>query len=202
MKPVEKPFSPACERNQQAILAVLQEVLQDAELQLLEVGSGTGQHAVFFGRHLPNITWQTSDVADNHAGINKWLDEAQLKHVLPPLEYQIGQQQWPTADIDVVFSANTLHIISIELVQQLIDDMGKNLQAGTRVVFYGPFKYQGAFTSESNAQFDLWLKDIDPQRGIRDFETIKLWMGKQGFILQQDINMPANNQVLLFEKHK
>ncbi len=198
----EKPFAPACERNQEVILSILQKKLRKTDRRILEIGSGTGQHAVYFGLNLPHIIWQTSDVKENHVGINMWIDEVKLTNVLPPMEYEIGSSQVSASNIDVVFSANTLHIISEPLVYQLIQDLAENLKAGTRVMFYGPFKYQGKFTSESNADFDLWLKDIDPLRGIRDFEEVNNLMKAQGFTMVEDIVMPANNQFLVFEKHK
>ncbi len=200
MTAAEKPFSPSCERNQIVLLEVLQTQLRTGGRQVLEIGSGTGQHAVFFAQHLPAITWQTSDIKKNHSGIQMWLDEADLDNVLAPIEYQIGKSQWPAVEIDLVFSANTLHIMAFDLVKILIKDMGQNLKKGNRVMFYGPFKYQGEFTSESNAEFELWLKDIDPLRGIRDFEVIDQLMNQQGFILLNDINMPANNQLIIFER--
>jgi hypothetical protein len=131
-----------------------------------------------------------------------WLAAAQLANVLPPAAYQIGQNKLPAGNVDLVFSANTLHILSESLVKQLILDLGDRLKSGTRVVFYGPFKYQGQFTSESNADFDLWLKDIDPLRGIRGIEWVEKLMKAQGFALLEDFTMPANNQMLLFEKAK
>ena len=198
--PAEKPFSPACERNQAAILAQLQKLLRHSDKQVLEIGSGTGQHAVYFGQNLPQINWQTSDVTANYHGINSWLQEANLDNVLPPLAYEIGRDQWPVENTDVVFSANTLHIISEALVKQLIQDLGNHLKTGNRVLFYGPFKYKGEFTSESNTEFDLWLKDMDPLSGVRDFEVVEKLLSEQGFILLEDISMPANNQLLLFEK--
>lgn len=196
----EKPFSPSCERNQAVILATLRKNLRASDQHLLEVGSGTGQHAVYFGQNLPHIIWQTSDVLANHIGIKLWLDEAKLNNVLLPIEYQIGHNQLPAENSDVVFSANTLHIISKVLVNQLIEDLGKNLETGARVIFYGPFKYQGEFTSDSNAEFDLWLRAIDPLRGVRDFEVIERLMSEQGLVMLKDLAMPANNQLLIFEK--
>lgn len=197
---VEKPFSPACERNQAAIFDKLQQLLRHTDEQVLEIGSGTGQHAVYFGQKLPHICWQTSDVTANHNGINSWLQAAELDNVLPPLSYEIGFDRWPVEKTDVVFSANTLHIISEAQVKQLILDIGDHLKAGNRVLFYGPFKYHGEFTSASNAEFDLWLKDIDRLSGVRDFEVLEKLMCEQGFLLREDISMPANNQLLLFEK--
>ena len=196
----EKPFSPACERNQKVILENEQKWLRPTDKHILEIGSGTGQHAVYFGQNLPHITWQTSDVMDNHAGIDMWLAESAAENVKSPLTYEIGRHKFPTVNADVVFSANTLHIISEDLVKQLIVDLGESLKPACRVMFYGPFKYRGEFTSQSNAEFDLWLQDVDPLRGVRDFESIHDLMRQQNFVMITDVTMPANNQLLLFEK--
>ncbi len=173
---------------------------RDTDKRLLEVGSGTGQHAVYMGQHLPGLAWQTSDVRENHVGIQMWLDEHRLQNVLPPLPYQIGQDPWPDFKADLIFTANTLHIISAELVDQLIVDMGSHLAIGNRVMIYGPFKYQGEYTSESNADFNLWLQERDPLSGIRDFESVHHAMDLQSMKLIADHNMPANNQMLIYEK--
>ena len=199
----DKPFAPTCERNQEVILQTLQKTLRDTDKQIFEIGSGTGQHAVYLGKHLPHITWQTSDVVENHIGIKMWLEEAKLTNVMPPVEYEIGHNILKASKADVVFNANTIHIISEKLVKNLIQDLGATLEVGARVVFYGPFKYRGEFTSESNADFDLWLKGIDPLRGIRDIEAIEGLMNAESFVMIEDIKMPANNQYLIFEKqHK
>ena len=200
MSETEKPFAPACERNQAIILEVLQRVLRPTDKNILEIGSGTGQHAVYIGEKLPDIIWQTSDVKNNHTGIRMWLEEMKLDNVRPPVEYEIGRSKWPVKNIDLVFSANTIHIISETLVKQLIQDLGQHLLLGNRVLFYGPFKYQGDFTSESNAEFDVWLKEQDPLSGIREFELIDDTLNTYGFELVEDIQMPAHNQFLVFEK--
>lgn len=200
-KDTEKPFAPACERNQQVILEVLNKHLTADCKNILEIGSGTGQHAVYMAAKLPQINWFTSDVRINHDGINQWLNESQLDNVSKPFAYEVGVDVWPNVDADVVFTANTLHIISLDLVTKLIDDIGKNLTKGARLMIYGPFKYQGEYTSTSNADFDQWLKDIDERRGIRDFEFIQDSLRRQKFLLIDDIKMPANNQFLIFEKH-
>ncbi len=200
MSEIEKPFAPACERNQAIILEVLQRVLRPTDKHIFEMGSGTGQHAVYIGEKLPQIIWQTSDIKSKHAGIDMWLDEMNLSNVMPPVEYEIGHSEWPVKDVDVVFSANIIHIISEILGMQMIQDLGQNLKAGNRVMLYGPFKYQGDFTSESNAEFDVWLKENDPLSGIRDFELTEKLFNNQGLKLVEDIHMPANNQFLVFEK--
>ncbi len=200
MTETEKPHAPACERNQQVILEQLQQQLRSRDRHVLEVGSGTGQHAVYFAARLPDVVWQTSDITANHAGIKMWLEEAGLANVRQPLVYEIGDSSWPDEAVDVVFTANTLHIMAMPLVRQFILDLGRHLSTGNRVFIYGPFKYGGAFTSPSNADFEQWLQDIDPERGIRDFEVIEDLMLQQGLHLHRDIAMPANNQLLIFEK--
>ena len=196
----DKPFAPACERNQEVILNVLQGYLRPTDHHLLEIGSGTGQHAVYMAARLPQLQWQTSDRPEQHKGILAWLDEACLDNVLPPVNYQIGLHPWPVTATDVVLSVNTLHIMSAPLVEELIKDLGHNLKATARVLFYGPFKYQAQFTTPSNAAFDDWLKAADPQRGIRDFEWVSELMQFAGFVFLKDQAMPANNQMLIFEK--
>jgi predicted O-methyltransferase YrrM len=197
----EKPFAPACERNQQVILDVMRKFITADCKNLLEIGSGTGQHAVYMAARLPQLTWHTSDVIDTHQGIKRWLGEAKLSNVSGPLAYEVGVDGWPEVDADVVFTANTLHIISLDLVTELLHDIGENLKKGGRLMIYGPFKYQGQYTSSSNADFDQWLKDIDPKRGIRDFEFIKNELKSHRIKLIDDIDMPANNQLLIFGKY-
>lgn len=196
----EKPFAPACERNQQVILSVLKQVIKPEAGKLLEIGSGTGQHAVFMSAHFPNLIWQTSDLIDNHAGIKLWLSGANLPQLEAPIHYQAGTTAFPADNFDVVFTANTLHIMSWNSVTCLINDFGNHLNTGARVVIYGPFNYHGQFTSESNAKFELWLKDQNPKSGIRDFERVNALMIEHGFELLIDKTMPANNRCLVFEK--
>lgn len=200
MTVIEKPFAPACERNQAVILEQLQQWLSTPGQSVLEIGSGTGQHAVYFAAQIPHITWQTADVIEKHAGINLWLADARLTNVLPPVEYAIGHSQWPDGQYDVVYSSNVLHIISEALVELMISDLGAHLKKAAQVIFYGPFKYSGQYTADSNADFDQWLQAHDPQSGIRDFEVIESLMQQQRFKLVKDITMPANNQLLVFEK--
>jgi cyclopropane fatty-acyl-phospholipid synthase-like methyltransferase len=200
-KEIEKPYAPACERNQQVILNVLKKIIdRNSNKKLLEIGSGTGQHAVFMAPHFPKLSWQTADLLENHAGINMWLQQADSVNILQPIELQIGSTEFPNTHFDVVFTTNTLHIMSWLNVQQLIKQLGQHLNSGSQVIIYGPFKYQGQFTTDSNAQFDLWLKQQNPLSGVRDFEKIVDLMADSTFNLVEDISMPANNQILYFLK--
>ena len=195
----DKPFSESCVQNREPILAVLREVFKDHR-NLLEIGSGTGQHAVYFGAELPDLRWQTADVLAHHAGIRLWLDEAALPNVLPPIALDVNQTAWRNGRYDAVFSANTLHIMSWPEVALFFEGVGDVLEPDGVLAIYGPFNYDGRFTSESNARFDGWLKSRDPASGVRDFEAVDALARAQGLALQQDIAMPANNRTLVWRR--
>ena len=194
-----KPFSESCVQNRDPILAVLRDAFADRR-HVLEIGSGTGQHAVDFGAALSHLRWQTADVPAHHAGIRMWLDDAALPNVLPPIELDVNQQAWRTGRYDAVFSANTLHIMGWPEVGQFFAGVGQVLEPSGVLAVYGPFNYNGVFTSESNARFDVWLKSRDPVSGVRDFEAINALAAAQGLVLQQDIAMPANNRTVIWQR--
>lgn len=196
---MKKPYAESCEQNQAPILAVLHELFADRR-RVLELASGTGQHAVHFGRALPHLVWQTSELPHNHAGIRAWLDEAQLANVLPPVAIDVNHAEWPVGTFDAVFNANTVHIVSWPEVERMFEGIGRVLEAGGILCLYGPFNYGGEFTSESNARFDVWLKNRDPQSGVRDFEALDRLAGLQELTLQADITMPVNNRILVWRK--
>ncbi|PKG37413.1 DUF938 domain-containing protein [Psychromonas sp. Urea-02u-13] len=197
-----KPFSQACENNKQPILDILSTVFATSQ-HVLEIGSGTGQHALFFAPQLTHLTWQTSDLLVNHQGINRWLDESTSDNIERPLVLDLNEN-WPVPNqhlpVDAVYSANTLHIISWPLVVKFFQGLAQNLPAEASVCIYGPFKYQGNFTSQSNASFDQSLKTRDINSGIRDIEAILLLADDAGLQLINDFVMPANNQLLVFSK--
>ncbi len=195
----DKPFAESCVENRAPILAVLREVFADRR-HVLEIGSGTGQHAVYFAPELPHLTWQTADVPQHHAGIRLWLAEAALPNVLPPLALDANRTEWHSGRYDAVFSANTLHIMSWPEVERLFAGIGAVLESGGVLAIYGPFNINGAFTSESNARFDAWLKARDPASGVRDFEAVDALARAQGLVLQQDVAMPANNRTLVWRR--
>lgn len=194
-----KPFSQACEENREPILAVLKEVLSGRR-KVLEIGSGTGQHAIWFGRHLPHLSWQTSDLAENHSGIHAWLDEAELPNVLAPIVLDVSTGPWPRRRFDAVFSANTTHIMSWPVVKAMFRGVGRVLAPDGVLCLYGPFNYHGRYTSESNARFDNWLKSRDPVSGLRDFEDLNRLAQTAGMTLQDDYTMPVNNRLLVWIK--
>ena len=195
----DKPFSTACENNKGPILAVLRRYLT-APATVLEIGSGTGQHSVHFGAALPQVTWQTSDLPANHAGIRAWLDEAGLPNVLPPLKLDVAGGSWETGPVDAVFSANTAHIMHWPVVVAMLAGVGRLLPADGLFMLYGPFNYDGRHTSESNARFDLSLRMNDPGMGIRDFEAVRDELARAGLALEADHEMPANNRLLVFRR--
>lgn len=213
---MEKPYSESCDQNKDVILEVLRKELSLARAAsgilplaalvhpctayVLEIGSGTGQHAIYFGEHLPHLTWQTSDIVIYHAGIRAWLDEAALPNVLPPLALDVENDPWPTSKVEAVFSANTVHIMGWPQVQCMFSGIGNVLAQGGVFCLYGPFNYNGAFTSPSNARFDAWLKARDPASGVRDFEALDLLARNAGMTLTQDHAMPANNRTLVWRK--
>jgi cyclopropane fatty-acyl-phospholipid synthase-like methyltransferase len=199
MTSAEKPFAPSCERNQGPILEVLVKHFSGRK-QVLEVGSGTGQHAVFFGAALPDLTWQTSDRAENLPGIRMWLDEAALPNVLQPVELDVTGP-WPRGSYDAVFTANTLHIMSWPEVQTLFTALDHALADDAVLAIYGPFNYGGQFTSDSNASFDAWLKQqYSPASGVRDFEAVNALARGIGLELVRDYEMPANNRTLVWAR--
>ncbi len=194
-----KPFSEACAENQTPILAVIEPLFRGCA-NVLEIGSGTGQHAVHFAAQLPHLVWHTSDVAAHHAGIQMWLDEAGLANVRPPLRLDVVRDPWPELAVDAVFSANAVHIMGWAAVEALFAGVGKLLPEGGLLVLYGPFNYGGQYTSASNARFDQWLKQRDPQSGIRDFDDLNRLAEQAGMGFQQDVEMPVNNRILVWRR--
>lgn len=197
---MEKPHSPSCERNREPILAVLRDHFADRR-DALEIGSGTGQHAVYFAAAMPWLTWQCSDRAENLPGIRLWLDEAALPNTPAPLELDVGGP-WPAHRYDAVFTANTLHIMSWAEVEALFARLPQVTADGAVVVVYGPFNEGGRYTSDSNAVFDRWLKERGAHMGIRDVEAVVGLAGRVGFRLEADVGMPANNRCLVWRRLK
>lgn len=193
-----RPFSPASERNREPILAVLREHFAAVQ-HVLEVGSGTGQHAAHFAAALPHLVWQASDRAENLPGIRQWLRDAALPNTPAPIELDVNGH-WPNTTFDAVFSANTLHIMGWRDVERLFAMLPGVLQPGGVLVLYGPFNRGGTFTSEGNARFDAELRAANPQRGIRDVEAVDALARAAGLTLVDDRAMPANNACLVWRR--
>ena len=195
---MEKPYAPSTEKNREPILTVLRDVFADRR-HVLEIGSGTGQHAIHFCQHLPHLIWQPSDRPDYLPGIRAWLEEAALPNILPPLEFDL-LGAWPVGRYDAVFSANTLHIMPWSAVEVFFTGLPSVLFEGAKLVIYGPFNYGGQFTSESNAVFDYALKQTTPHQGIRDFEAVNALAKQAGLALLEDRAMPSNNRCLVWRR--
>ncbi len=194
-----KLFSQACENNKGPILEQLKRFFADVEY-VLEIGSGTGQHSVYFGEHLSHLTWQTSDLLANHVSIEEWLKDAGLSNVLAPVELDVHTRPWPFTAIEAVFTANTLHIMSWQDVVAFFEASAMYLKPSGLFCIYGPFNFNGGFTSESNQHFDASLKQRDANSGIRDFEKINALAEEADLVLLDDIPMPANNHLIVFKK--
>ena len=194
-----KPYSSACERNRDPILAVLRQHFADRR-HVLEIGSGTGQHAAYFAAALPHLTWQTSDVADNLPGIRLWLGDAALANTPGPLVFDVNDQEAPSGAFDAVYSANTLHIMGWPDVQRMFDHLAAFPARDLKLAIYGPFNRNGRFTSESNAAFDASLKARDGRMGIRDLEDIDALARAAGLERIADVPMPANNYTIVWRR--
>lgn len=195
----KKPYAEACDENAGPILEVLQAWLP-AQGKLLEIGSGTGQHAVRFAEALPGIRWQTSDRAEMHEGIMMWLDEANLPNLLSPIHLDVLHDPWPERQFDAVFSANTAHIMPMEAVAAMFAGVAQVLKPDGLFLLYGPFMYDGEHTSESNWRFDRWIRSWEAHRGIRDVSWLKQVAAPLGLSLMEDIEMPMNNRTLVWRK--
>jgi len=199
-----KPYSESCEQNREPILEAIYPILSEKQ-RVLEIGSGTGQHAVFFAKQMPHLIWQCSDRKENLAGIKLWLDEAGLANTPQPiLQLDVSADSWAVFDEgnqpDAIFSANAVHIMAWENVIDFINNASALLPSKGLLILYGPFNYNGQYTSESNARFDGWLKQQNPDSAIRHFEKLDKLAQQGGLRLLKDIEMPANNRVLCWKK--
>lgn len=197
MAATQRPSSPAAERNAAPILARLEEVFAGVS-RVLEIGSGTGQHAVHFAAAMPHLVWLTSDLARNHEGILAWLGTSNVPNVAPPLALDV-LAPWPDVDgIDAAFTANTFHIMPFEGVAATFEGLAGVLPPGAPFVVYGPFAYSGRHTSDSNRRFDAELRAGDAVMGVRDLDDVAAVAG--GFALERDVAMPANNRLLVWRR--
>ena len=193
-----KQFSESCVQNQNPILNVIKPLLVNAST-VLEIGSGTGQHAVFFAEQMPHLAWQASDQSQYLPSVNAWINEAGLDNLPGAIELDVTEP-WIDTKVEAIFSANTAHIMSWEMVVDFFNGVGRSLDTDGIFILYGPFNYNGQYTSQSNANFDLWLKGRDPRSAIRDFEALNQLAQKEGLSLANDFAMPANNRILHWVK--
>jgi cyclopropane fatty-acyl-phospholipid synthase-like methyltransferase len=194
-----KPRSEACERNRDPILGVLRQWWLTSGA-VLEIGSGTGQHAVHFAQHLPHLTWIPTDREENLDGIGQWVQEAGLPNLHEPLRLNVMDPHWPVITVQCVFTANTAHIMSWTEVEAMFEGVGKVLVPKGQFCLYGPVNRDGNFTSESNRQFDEMLRARDPVMGIRDDQALIRLGHRCGLSYIADNSMPAKNRLLIWTK--
>lgn len=193
------PFSAATERNKFAILPVLKAFLSGSR-SVLEVGSGTGQHAVYFARELPYLLWQPSDLKENIETIDLRIKISPLDNLLPPFVLELGKDQMMRGSFDAIFTSNTFHILPDKLCEEFFYQSSQSLDSGAKVIIYGPFHYNGNATSETNTIFDRSLKRMGPEMGIKDMNQIMKWSKENSFSILDDQKMPVDNRILVFER--
>lgn len=195
---MEKRFCQSTENNKVPILTYLSTIFEPVQ-RVLEIGSGTGQHAIYFAPALPHLTWQTSDVEENHETINQWVDDFPSDNIVRPIRYRVGVDEWPLQHIDGVFTANTTHIMQPNESKLMMRSVARELEVGGVFCQYGPFNIDGCYTSEGNEKFDQHLKD-EGCGGIRDIEELQSWVADTTLNLEERIAMPANNFLLVWRK--
>jgi ubiquinone/menaquinone biosynthesis C-methylase UbiE len=199
---MELPFSPACERNQNPILDVLKQYIS-TDQKVLEIGHGTGQHADYFSSQL-KAEWYPADVHEHNWVIEHLRERSETSYLKQAIEFKIGmipiKDQLPPIKFDHVYTANTLHIMNFDCVTKFCQSIADFIKPQGSLMIYGPFKFSGEFTSDSNQQFDQYLKGQDPKMGIRDFEYIQETLASTGLVFKKNFQMPANNNILLFQK--
>ena len=191
------PFSEACERNKGPILEVLRVAFSD-RIQVLEIGSGTGQHAVHFAAHLTHLTWYPTEQLAYLADLASRVKQEGTRNLRPPTVLDVKQSVWPLRSVDAIYSANTLHIMGWEEVAAMFRGIDEVLSPHGVVCIYGPFRNKGRYTSESNRDFDLMLKERDPLSGLRDLTELGALAGRHALKLRVDHDLPANNRLLEF----
>ena len=196
------PVTEACVRNRQPIADVLAAELPTRAV-VLELASGTGQHAEFMTEQLPHLTWQPSEIASRMAVLNARRQLANRENFLPPLVLDVAEDLWPVKQVDAVFAANLVHCLDWPRVRSMLAGVGRVLRLGGLALFYGPYNYNGAFTSDGNAALDTWVRqEYHPQAGLKDFEQMVLAARREKLKLVRDIAMPANNRMLVFRRYQ
>jgi len=193
------PFSEACERNQGPILDVLRIRFADRD-QVMEIGSGTGQHAVHFSRALTHVTWHPTEQLAYLADLAQRVKLEGPPNLRAPTQLDVRQAVWPVRSVDALFTANTLHIMSWDEVLCLFRGVGVVLAPGGMLCVYGPFRYAGSYTSDSNREFDRMLQERDPNSGLRDIGAVSALALQYGLSLEEDYDLPAHNRLLAFRK--
>lgn len=194
------PFSQSCENNKDYILEHLRRHFTKPFGRVLEIAGGTGQHAEYFAQQMPHLHWQSTDVPENVKALNLRIDAAKLSNLPKARPFDVTQDKLSHSPLDYIYSANSLHIMPAEAVTHFFRHMRYLLASSGVLCVYGPFKYAGQFSTESNATFDQWLRARDAHSGIRDFEQVQALAQEAGLSLLEDNPMPANNQLLVWTK--
>lgn len=200
--------APATGRNRGPILEILTrwlgakgEISKPGSLRVLEIASGTGQHAIAFARALPHLSWQPSDLdPDSLASIEAWRAEAGLPNVTAPIRLDVRERDWPEGPVDVIFNANMIHIAPWSVAEGLFAGAGRILVEGGLIFLYGPFRVGGRHTAPSNESFDADLCRRNPEWGVRDLERVVEQAANAGLTLVEVDEMPANNKLLVFQR--
>ena len=200
MNDTEIPYNKAADSNKEVLCEALKAFITQNDQDLFEIGTGTGQHAVHMSPSFPHLKWQTSDLKSNHHTIRHYIKQANLKNILDPVEFEAGATKLPKKKYDIIFTANTFHIMSWKKVKTVLKNLNNSLKEGGQFIIYGPFNFNDEFTSESNKDFDAYLKSINPEMGIRNFNDIEINLTKNNIHTTEKIDMPKNNKLLVFTK--
>ena len=198
---MEKPFSQACENNKRPILDVISKHFENSEL-ILEIGTGTAQHALYFAEKLKQLYWQTSDQDEYLEGINLQLNEYRKYNLGRPFSLDVTQSKWEIEHCDGVFSANTSHIMTWGMVEKMFEGVGHILLPKKEFCLYGPFNFNGEYTADSNRNFDAMLHERNPKSGLRNFEDLQKLAESQGLSFVRKYDLPANNNILVWQQTK
>ncbi len=194
-----REFYPATDRNRDPILAILRELLAIPGT-VLEIGSGSGQHAWYFAKHLPHVRWQPSDAEpERFASIEAWQAHEPFDNLLPPIGIDAAREHWPVDAVDAMFCANVIHIAPWSVTMGLLRGAGKHLRPGGQLITYGPYRIDGRHTAPSNESFDVDLRRRNPDWGVRDLEAVVAEALSRGLRFVKRYAMPANNFVMLFQ---
>ncbi len=193
-----KPYSESSEQNKEVIAEVLRRVFS-APGRVLEIGSGTGQQAVYFSKIFPHLDWQATDLAFELPGIQAWIDETPLPNLGNAHVLDVSKSDWDLPKFDYVYSSNTTHIMAWAQVEAMFRGIAALMNPAGVFVLYGPFNYHGDYTSDSNQRFDLWLRERDPISGLRDFDDLNKLAADNEMELMHDFAMPGNNRTLVWK---